>query len=445
MRLKAISGITLSLLFMGIVASTFNVAFAQPPTTEWTKTYGGTGMDEANSVVQTSDGGYALAGFTYSFGAGGDDFWLVKTDGSGNMQWNKTYGGTGMDEAHSVVQTSDGGYALAGDNSYDFWLVKTDSFGNTQWNKTYGGWAFDEAWSVVQTSDGGYALAGSTWSYGAGKTDFWLVKVDSSGNMQWSKSYGGADLDEAYSVVQTSDGGYAIAGYTASFGAGLADFWLVKTDGSGNMQWNKTYGGTKADQAFSVVQTFDGGYALGGSTFSYGKGQNDFWLVKVDSSGNMQWNKTYGGTSCDEAHSVVQTSDGGYALAGSTESFGTYSIAFWLVKVDSSGNAEWNKTVGEATDADEAYCVVKTSDGGYALAGVKAGDYGMGNYDFYLAKVARPQPQPSPPPPPSVGGKATPINIPTNKPELPTVWIWLTILLPLAATTILVKLKKKKQ
>jgi parallel beta-helix repeat protein len=357
--------------------------------TDWNKTYGATGLDEARSVVQTSDGGYALAGYT---SAGGYDFWLVKTDYSGAMQWNKTYGsGTGAEYAYSMVQTSDGGYALAGiATSFgaghdDFWLVKTDYSGAMQWNKTYGATGYDDASSVVQTSDGGYAVAGETDSFGAGNFDFWLVKTDSSGAMQWNKTYGGTLYEKASSAVQTSDGGYAVAGYTNSFGAGSYDFWLVKTDSTGAMQWNKTYGGASTDLPSSVVQTSDGGYALAGYTNSFGAGADDFWLVKTDSSGAMQWNKTYGGTSGDNPYSVVQTSDGGYALAGSTNSFGAGNYDFWLVKTDSTGAMQWNKTYGGAS-TDNPSSVLQTSDGGYAVAGY-TNSFGAGNFDFWLIKL----------------------------------------------------------
>jgi len=248
----------------------------------WNKTYGGTGYDYAEALVQTTDGGYALAGYTDSFGAVGyPNSWLVKTDNLGTMQWNKTFGG---DVAWALVQTSDGGYALAGESN----LLKVDADGNLQWANSYDGIAY----ALVQTSDGGYALAGSNDSTAIGNGDFWLVKTDGSGNMMWNKTYGGTDYEGAYALVQTSDGGYALAGYTVSFGAGSTDAWLVRTDANGNMMWNKTYGGTWGDGAFALVQTSDGGYALGGTTGS--SGPADFWLVKTDGSGNMMWNQTYG-------------------------------------------------------------------------------------------------------------------------------------------------------
>jgi hypothetical protein len=210
--------------------------------------------------VQTTDGGYALAGFTSSFGADNSDFWLVKTDANGNMEWNQSYGGTNDDWAYALVQTTDGGYALAGwtySDMTDFWLVKTDSAGNMQWNRIYGGGNGEEAYALVQTAEGGYALAGETYSTDSGEPDFWLVKTDAWGNAQWNKTYGGTGAEEARALVQTTDGGYALTGYSNSF-TGNNDFYLVKTDVNGNVEWSKTNG---LGDAYALVQTSDGGYA----------------------------------------------------------------------------------------------------------------------------------------------------------------------------------------
>jgi len=355
-----------------------------PPPTEWTRTYGISGNhDEARSLVQTDDGGYAMLGFTQHWETGWAytlDFWLVKTDPAGNVEWNRTYGAPTSDyleSGGSVVQTDDGGYALAGYAGiwrtpypyYDFWLVKTDSLGNMEWNQTYGGADTEWAGCVVQTDDGGYVMTGGTRSYGAGKTDVYLVKTGSTGNMQWNQTYGGADHDCGYSVVQTGEGEYVIAGVTDSYGAGDRDVWLIKTDSAGSVQWNQTYGGTYEDWGFSVVRTSDGGYAIAGETRSFGAGDYDFWLVKTDSAGNLMWNHTYGGIHKEEAYSMVQTSDGGYALAGSTNSSGGGSYDYWLVKTDSTGNMQWNQTYGGAENVACPWSVVQTVDGGYAMAG----------------------------------------------------------------------------
>jgi hypothetical protein len=246
--------------------------------------------------------------------------------------WSKTYGGG---SGNSVVQTSDGGYALA----YDGGLFKTDAYGTVLWNKTYG---VGVGYSVVQSSDGGYAIAGDTSSYGAGGSDVYLIKTDSLGNILWNKTYGGTGNERGSSVVQSSDGGYAIAGFTNSFGGGGPVVYLVKTDSAGNMQWNKTYGAIDGN---SVVQTSDGGYAIAGITMYYDAGSYPVlvYLVKTDAYGTMQWSKTYGVTSnplskASAGYSVVQTSDGGYAIAGYTNSPGSGGSVGYLVKTDANGN-----------------------------------------------------------------------------------------------------------
>jgi hypothetical protein len=358
------------------------------PPTEWNKTYGGVNGESARSIRQTTDGGYIIAGVTLSFGAGGQDFWLVKTDPNGNVQWNKTYGSTGYEYATSVQQTTDGGYIIfgyIGNGPTDLWLVKTDSAGNMQWNKTYGGADWEEPGfdhSVQQTSDGGYVLVGYTASFGAGQEDVWLIKTDSSGNVQWSKTYGGVDDEIGRSVQQTSDGGYVIAGYKDLGSPNYADFWLIKTDSSGNVQWNKTYGGATVDTAFSVQQTSDGGYIITGQTYSFGAGDADFWLVKSDSAGNMQWSQTYGGAeTTDFPFCVRQTSDQGYIIAGSTGPIGSGTeMDFMLVKTDSAGSMQWSQTYG-GSGWEQAFSVRQTTDGGYIVAGESAGG------DFWVIKL----------------------------------------------------------
>jgi parallel beta-helix repeat protein len=360
------------------------VAKSIAPEEEWNKTFGGTDWDWAHSVQQTSDGGFILTGITLSYGAGSGDFWLVKTDSDGNKQWDKTFGGTRWDAAQSVQQTSDGGYILAGETgsygagSGDAWLLKTDSNGNKQWDKTFGGSDRDLAEAVQQTLDGGYILAGNTESYGAGSDDFWLLKTDSNGNRQWDKSFGGTKCDEAQSVQQTLDGGYILAGETGSYGAGFGDVWLLKTDSNGNKQWDKTFGGSDRDLAEVVQQTSDGGFILAGTSCSYGAGSYDFWLLKTDSNGNKQWDKTFGEPDYGWAVAVQQTMDGGYILVGKT------SGDVWLLKTDSNGNKQWDKSFGGPVDWADA--VQQTMDGGYILAGGMY-SYGTGSYDFWLIKV----------------------------------------------------------
>jgi hypothetical protein len=357
----------------------------------WSKTYGGSGYDCAYAVIRTVDGGYAVAGETDSSGGVLSDAWLVKTDVNGVLLWNRTYGSVGTDSAQAVVQTSDGGYALGGYTSssgsggFDVWLVKTDGNGVLQWSRTHGGSGGDLAYSVVQTSDGGYALAGMTTSFGAGGFDLWLVKTYTDGTFQWGVTYGGAGDDYAASLVQAADDGYALAGSTDSFGAGAQDVWFVKTDANGVKQWNRTYGGDSTDGASAVIRTADGGYALAGQTASLGAGMGDAWLIKTEADGTMQWGRTYGGYNGDDARGVVQTSDGGYALAGLTTSFGVGVGDAWLVKTDAEGIQQWSRTYG-GPDYDMVFSVVPTADGGYALAGY-TNSFGAGVYDAWLVKT----------------------------------------------------------
>jgi hypothetical protein len=369
-----------TILFVLLIFSL--VVLAEADSVMWYETYGGTRNDVASSLVETSDGGYAIIGYTESFGAIEYDFLLVKTDGYGYIEWNKTFGGAELDFGLSLAETSDGGYALAGstssfgiDNS-DFWLIKTDGIGNMEWNKTYGGTGWEYAQSLVATPDGGYALAGSSL----------LVKTDATGNMEWNQTYPGS----AYSLVLTSDGGYALVGDIIIIPEGADprlvpyDCWLIKTDAYGNVEWNQTYAEADDDRAWSLVATSDGGYAIGGSTTSFGAGGYDFWLIKTDQYGNVEWNQTYGGEDDDFAHCLVKTSDGGYALTGYTKSFGAGDRDFWLIKTDGTGNMEWNQTFG-GTAEDIANSLIATSDGGYAIAG---GTYSFGieGGNFWLLK-----------------------------------------------------------
>jgi hypothetical protein len=217
-------------------------------------------------------------------------------------------------------------------------VCASPALAQTSWWRTYGGTNSDYGCSVQPTADGGYIVAGSTASFGAGNGDVYLIKTDASGDTLWTRTYGGTSDDYGWSVQLTSDGGYIIAGYSSSFGAGDYDVYLIRTSPSGDSLWTRTYGGTSLDKGYSVQQTSDGGYIVVGYTKSYGAGDVDAYLVKTDSSGDALWTRTYGGTNSDNGHSVQQTSDGGYIIAGQTRSFGAGSLDVYLIKTDANGN-----------------------------------------------------------------------------------------------------------
>jgi len=310
------------------------------------KTFGRTIYDGAYAIQQTEDGGYIVAGWTYSSGAGDyRNVYVLKLDSAGTLQWQKVFGGSSDDLAYSIQQTSDGGYIVAGytwsfAGGHDAYVLKLDSAGNLEWQKVFGGSSDDFAYSIQQTSDDGYIVAGYTNSFGAGDySDVYVLKLDSAGTLQWQKTFGGYHNDYAYSIQQTSDGGYIVAGYTVSFGAGLDDAYVLKLDSAGTLQWEKVFGGSSDDFAYSIQQTSDGGYIVAGETNSFGADVYDAYVLKLDSAGNLEWQKTFGGSGWDEAYSIQQTTDGGYVVAGYTYSFASsYDHDVYVLKLDSNGD-----------------------------------------------------------------------------------------------------------
>lgn len=303
----------------------------------WTKTFGGPGQDYGSSLQITSDGGYIITGRT-EHANGNKDVYLMKTDVNGDSLWTKTYGGTSVDFGLFVQQTSDGGFIITGaTESYgnggrDVYLIKTDINGDSLWTKTFGGTAFDIGNCVQQTTDGGYIIVGGTNSFGNGNRDAYLIKTDGNGLEQWNQTFGGIEFDVGSNVKQTTVGDYIFTGRTASFGAGNKDVYLVKTDASGVEQWHQTFGGSAFDLGTCVDQTTDGGYIICGGTDSYGAGARDLYLIKTDGNGLEQWNETFGGSSFEMASSMQLNFDGSYIIIGGTESYGAGDRDVFLIK-----------------------------------------------------------------------------------------------------------------
>jgi len=357
------------------------------------KTFGGNGDDVAHSVQETRDGGYIVAGHTKSFGVGGDAY-VLKLNSDGNLAWQKTFGGNGDDVVYSVQETTDDGYIVAGyTNSfgaggYDIYILKLNSNGTVIWQKTFGGGLDDKAYSIQQTTDGGYIVAGYTNSFGSGSYDVYILKLNSDGSLAWQKTFGGNNEDYAYSIQQTTDGGYIVAGYTRSLGAGKYDVYVLKLNSDGNLAWQKTFGGSVEDYAYSIQQTTDGGYIVAGYTISFGYGNRNAYVLKLNSDGNLAWQKTFSVSGNAESYSIQQTTDGGYIVAGkeSLYKLGNYNYDVYIVKLDSNGESVWQRTYG-GNNYDEAYSIQQTTDGGYIVAGYTRSFGSPDYYDVYILKL----------------------------------------------------------
>lgn len=360
---------------------------------EWEKTFGGNSDDIGYSVQQTADGGFIIVGSTKSFGAGHNDIYFIKTSASGDAMWTKMYGDIDNDYGYSVDQTSDGGYIISGATlsfgagGYDIYLLKTDSNGDTIWTKTFGGDYVDIGYAVEQTSDGGYIISGVSWN-AVGSCDAYLLKTDETGDSLWANTYGGEGYDYFFSVQETSDGGYIATGYTTLNGMDTSlDIYLVKTDVNGNEMWTRRYGGNRVERGSSVQVTFEGGYIISGYTETFGPGYYDVYIIKTDINGDSLWTKAYGWTGEDYGNSVHQTLNGGYIVAGSTKPFnsGYYEVDIYVLLLDTKGDTLWTKTYGGAK-REMAYSVQQTSDRGYVIAGYTQ-SYGGGGSDVYLIKI----------------------------------------------------------
>jgi uncharacterized delta-60 repeat protein len=358
-----------------------------PPVMTWVTTYGGPWADDVQQVQQTADGGYIVAGNTWSFGTGYSDFLILKLRADGSITWQDVYGGIDPDYARAIEPTSDGGYIVAGwtesfgAGSHDAWILKLRADGSIDWQRTYGGSAGDEVSSIQQSTDGGYIVAGWTESFGAGSRDAWVLKLRANGSIDWQKSYGGTGYEEASSIRQSSDGGYILAGRAGSFGAGLWDAWLLRLNPDGSVLWQKAYGSIDWDVAFSAQQTTDLGFIVSG------RRAGDAWVCKLNPDGSVSWQNLYGGPDLDNYHGsfVQQTRDGGFIVAGQTFSFGAGSGDIWLLRLNANSSVSWQKTYGGGV-WDGAASIQQTADGGYIVAGATL-SFGAGISDGWILKV----------------------------------------------------------
>lgn len=350
------------------------------------KTFGTTNYEEAWGGTTTSDSGFIFSGYT-NF----DNSYIIKLRSNGDTTWIKNINGGGVDLLYSVQQTNDKGFIFAGRTNgfgaggQDMFLIKTDTSGNNQWTQAIGGTSDETVNSVKQTLDGGFILAGNTYSFGAGLNDLYIVKVNTSGIILWTKSIGGAGNENAYSIIETTDSSFVVVGLTTSFGAGDKDIVAVKISKNGNIIWAKTFGGAGDDRANSIQETTDGGFIIGGVTSSFGAGNYDFNLIKIDFSGNFSWEKTFGGLGDEWAYSIQETNDMGFVLAGYTNSFGAGNSDYYIVKTNLAGDTIWTKTFG-GTMAEYATSVIQTPDNGYAIFGYGQ-SFGAGDFDFYFVKT----------------------------------------------------------
>ena len=313
---------------------------------EWHQSFGGSQLDKANHIKQTSDGGYIISGTTESYGFGGSDIWLFKTGPSGLIEWNSYLGTSNNEHGGQVIETPDGGFAVIGDRDLlgngdsDIWLIKTNSQGDSVWTRSFGGSEPEHGYDIILNEDGGFTLLGSTQSIGNGGSDIWLIKTDANGNEQWSQSYGDASNDVGHSMLHTYDNGYLIRSNIQSFGDGNTATGLLRVGSNGEEIWTKTFGGSSGDPGYSFRKTSDDEYILVCSLFDHGDNAYDAWLIKLNDSGDITWEKMFGETEHDRGYSVIETLDGGYAFVGSTNNFGNgdkNNSDLWVIKTDQNG------------------------------------------------------------------------------------------------------------
>ncbi len=389
------------------------------------KTYGGSKNDSAQSVTATTDGGYIILGYTQSNDNDitdkqdeSFDYWVLKFDVTDQLQWQKTYGGSLDDRGSDIIQTSDGGYAILGysfstdgdttqnEGLQDYWLVKLDANGNISWEKSFGYQGADSGITMTETNDQGFLVTGIldvTASGGEGNSsrnanrhaggDYWALKLDISGNLEWSHYFGGNFTDTPYGVVQTNDNGYIVVGSSdsedtdISSNIGTYDFWVIKISESGDLVWEKSFGGSQIDEARAIVKTNDGNYIIAGDTrssdndVSLNKGAADLWFIKISPSGNLIWERTIGGSSFDVARAIKKSQNNGFLLSGSSRS-SDMDVSenkgqndAWVLKTDNNGNLLWETTVG-GSNIDFSYDVAELINGSVIAVGDTASSDG---------------------------------------------------------------------
>lgn len=411
------------------------ISFAQPPSIEWQKTYGGSLQDYGLNAKQTSDGGYILIGDTLSTDGDFSDVIgyqgnarIIKTDAYGNILWQKDIGGSEYDSAYKIITTIDNGYLIAcntmSNNGHvygnhgliDIWIVKLNNQGDIVWSKTYGCNNYDGVSAIIQTSDGNYVFAGNSTAINGdvttnhGFNDLWVVKIDNIGNIIWQKSYGGSGYDYANDVKQTTDGGYILCGASTSsnfdvtLNQGSFDYWIVKLDTIGNLVWQKTFGGSLHDEARSILQTNDGGYIVIGQAVSSNgdindhQGEIDCWIIKLTTNGSISWKKSYGGFLSESALEIIKSYDNGFIIASNSNSTnGFFSSTnglsdFYILKINSNGEINW-QTIFGGSEYDYPRSIQSTSDGGFILSGTSTSNDGYvtnnhGLEDFWLVKLS---------------------------------------------------------
>jgi len=359
---------------------------------QWARIYSGDQQEEVRNARLTSDGGCIAIGWTNSFGVAVEDMWIMKVNSFGDIEWHRTYGGADWDEGFDIQETSEGGYIAVGQTrsfgagNHDSWILKLNSSGHIEWQHTYGGPEWDSARSVHQTNDDGYIIAGTTRSFGAGLDDVWILKLDSTGQIEWQRTHGGIMSENLACIRQTRDGGYIFAASSYSYGPGPLGIWIQKLTTTGQIEWQNCYGGIDSDSVRAIQQTTDDGYIVLCRSYSFGAGLSDYMALKLDESGNIEWQRTYGGALWDPPQSVYQTRDGGYVLAGDTYSYGAGEADCFVLKLDSTGSVEWEHVYG-GPGYDSAQFIQQTNDEGYLVAGTST-SFGIGDSDFMMFKIS---------------------------------------------------------